>query len=150
MSIHCYVSENFSFQRIHIQLCKHPSILPVNVLLGSSQVLKHMIFYAPPTHTHTPSNAMMRFAEEHYKFFVIASLSCLAVVSSVYSCHNTTISVMYKSVCVCLFGMVIWNEKIVYFYWYLAPNKNNTTVSCPLWVFDILYRSISILAILGS
>ena len=101
MTIHCYMSEKFNFQRIHIQLCKHPSILPVNFLLGSSQVLKQMIFYAP-THTHTTSNATMRFAEEHYTFFVIASLSYLAVVSSVYSCHNTTISVMYISV-------FVWN-----------------------------------------
>ena len=51
---------------------------------------------------------------------------------------------------VCLFGMFIWNEKIVYFYWYLASNKNNTAVTCPSWVFDILYRSISTLTILGS
>ena len=104
MTIHCYMSEKFNFQRIHIQLCKHPSILPVNFLLGSSQVLKHLIFYAPP-HTHTTSNATMRFAEEHYKFFVIASLSCLAVVSSVYSCHNKLFLSCIK-VCVCVF---VWH-----------------------------------------
>ena len=72
MTIHCNMSEKFNFQRIHIQLCKHPSILPVNFLLGSSQVLKHLIFYAPHTHTHTTSNATMRFAEEDYKFFVMS------------------------------------------------------------------------------
>ena len=55
----------------------------------------------PPTHTHTTSNATMRFAEEHYKSFVIASLSYLAVVSSVYSCHNT-LFLSYIKVCVCV------------------------------------------------
>ena len=144
MTIHCNMSEKINFQRIHIQLYKHPNILPVIFLLGSSQVLKQMIFYA---HPHTPQ-AMQRWDLLRK---ITSSSSCLAVVSSVYSCHDTLfLSCIKVCVCVCLFGMFIWNEKIVYFYWYLASNKNNTTVTCPLWVFDILYRSISTLAILGS
>ena len=138
--------EKFNFQRIHIQLCKHPSILPVNVLLGSSQVLKQMIFYAPP-----PPQAMQRWD----------LLRNITSSSSLRACHIwqwshpfilVIIQLFVSCIKVCLFGMLIWNEKIVYFYWYLASNKNNTTVTCtcPLWVLDILYRSISTLAILGS